>query len=70
MRQMQRFPLTCALPLVNTSAMLESAVNHPLPPFTFLTLSKLQGTYIDDKCPFVGNVSIRGRILKVRPRAC
>lgn len=24
----------------------------------------VQGTYIDKKCPFVGNVSIRGRILK------
>lgn len=26
--------------------------------------SSLQGTYIDKKCPFTGNVSIRGRILK------
>ena len=24
----------------------------------------LQGTYIDKKCPFTGNVAIRGRILK------
>ena len=24
----------------------------------------LQGTYVDKKCPFTGNVSIRGRILK------
>jgi small subunit ribosomal protein S11e len=24
----------------------------------------IEGKYIDDKCPFVGNVSIRGRILK------
>lgn len=24
----------------------------------------LQGNYIDKKCPFTGNVSIRGRILK------
>ncbi len=24
----------------------------------------IQGTYIDKKCPFTGNVSIRGRILK------
>jgi small subunit ribosomal protein S11e len=24
----------------------------------------MQGTYVDKKCPFTGNVSIRGRILK------
>ena len=24
----------------------------------------IQGTYIDKKCPFTGNVSIRGRIIK------
>ena len=24
----------------------------------------IEGTYIDKKCPFTGNVSIRGRILK------
>jgi small subunit ribosomal protein S11e len=24
----------------------------------------IQGTYVDKKCPFTGNVSIRGRILK------
>ena len=32
------------------------------PPFSFATYP--QGTYIDKKCPFTGNVSIRGRILK------
>merc|ERR1712078_583968 len=26
--------------------------------------SAVEGKYIDDKCPFTGNVSIRGRILK------
>mmetsp|Transcript_18989 Transcript_18989/g.28282 ORF Transcript_18989/g.28282 Transcript_18989/m.28282 type:complete len:165 (-) Transcript_18989:88-582(-) len=26
--------------------------------------SAIEGTYIDKKCPFVGNVSIRGRILR------
>jgi len=25
----------------------------------------IEGKYVDDKCPFTGNVSIRGRILKV-----
>ena len=30
---------------------------------TFLTLQAIEGTYIDKKCPFTGNVSIRGRIL-------
>jgi small subunit ribosomal protein S11e len=25
---------------------------------------RVQGTYVDKKCPFTGNVSIRGRILK------
>lgn len=25
-----------------------------------------EGTYVDKKCPFTGDVSIRGRILKVR----
>ena len=29
-----------------------------------LSLSVPQGNYIDKKCPFTGNVSIRGRILK------
>jgi small subunit ribosomal protein S11e len=24
----------------------------------------IEGTYIDKKCPFTGNVSIRGRIVK------
>ena len=28
-----------------------------------LVFSALAGTYIDKKCPFTGNVSIRGRIL-------
>ena len=32
----------------------------PPPPCFFIH----QGTYIDKKCPFTGNVSIRGRILK------
>ena len=26
--------------------------------------SSLEGSYVDKKCPFTGNVSIRGRILK------
>lgn len=26
-------------------------------------LQAVEGTYIDKKCPFTGNVSIRGRIL-------
>jgi small subunit ribosomal protein S11e len=26
--------------------------------------SAITGTYVDKKCPFTGNVSIRGRILK------
>ena len=26
--------------------------------------SAIEGTYVDKKCPFTGNVSIRGRILK------
>ena len=25
----------------------------------------IEGSYVDKKCPFTGNVSIRGRILKV-----
>ncbi|CAN0531302.1 unnamed protein product [Scytosiphon promiscuus] len=25
-----------------------------------------EGTYVDKKCPFTGDVSIRGRILKAR----
>lgn len=29
----------------------------------FYSLQALEGTYIDKKCPFTGNVSIRGRIL-------
>lgn len=28
-----------------------------------LSLQAIEGTYIDKKCPFTGNVSIRGRIL-------
>jgi ribosomal protein S17 len=35
----------------------------PSPPPPLPTLSA-QGTYIDKKCPFTGNVAIRGRILK------
>lgn len=31
---------------------------------TLLACSRCQGTFIDKKCPFTGNVSIRGRILK------
>jgi len=31
--------------------------------FCFKSLQALEGTYIDKKCPFTGNVSIRGRIL-------
>lgn len=34
-----------------------------LPPDTPLSLQAIEGTYIDKKCPFTGNVSIRGRIL-------
>ena len=31
---------------------------------SFLSLVQaIEGTYIDKKCPFTGNVSIRGRIL-------
>lgn len=30
---------------------------------TFFPLQAIDGTYIDKKCPFTGNVSIRGRIL-------
>ena len=26
----------------------------------------IEGTYIDKKCPFTGNVSIRGKILKYK----
>lgn len=33
------------------------------PPDTLLSLQAIEGTYIDKKCPFTGNVSIRGRIL-------
>ena len=29
-----------------------------------LVYGKLQGTYVDKKCPFTGNVAIRGRIIK------
>lgn len=29
----------------------------------FVFLQAIEGTYIDKKCPFTGNVSIRGRIL-------
>ena len=28
----------------------------------------IEGTYVDKKCPFTGNVSIRGRILKGRQK--
>lgn len=35
-----------------------------VPPLdTLLSLQAIEGTYIDKKCPFTGNVSIRGRIL-------
>uniref|UniRef100_A0A674H038 Small ribosomal subunit protein uS17 n=1 Tax=Taeniopygia guttata TaxID=59729 RepID=A0A674H038_TAEGU len=34
-----------------------------VPPDTRLSLQAIEGTYIDKKCPFTGNVSIRGRIL-------
>eukprot|EP01120_Amphizonella_sp_Union-15-10_P013078 TRINITY_DN600_c0_g1_i1.p1 TRINITY_DN600_c0_g1~~TRINITY_DN600_c0_g1_i1.p1 ORF type:complete len:167 (-),score=27.76 TRINITY_DN600_c0_g1_i1:69-569(-) len=30
----------------------------------------IKGTYIDHKCPFTGNVSIRGRILKGVVKSC
>jgi ribosomal protein uS17 len=33
-------------------------------PNTTLPAFHPQGTYVDKKCPFTGNVSIRGRILK------
>lgn len=34
-------------------------------PFSFpsVCVQAIEGTYIDKKCPFTGNVSIRGRIL-------
>ena len=28
--------------------------------------SAIEGTYVDKKCPFTGNVSIRGRIFRCR----
>jgi len=31
--------------------------------FCCFNVQALEGTYIDKKCPFTGNVSIRGRIL-------
>lgn len=31
--------------------------------FFFSSFQAIEGTYIDKKCPFTGNVSIRGRIL-------
>lgn len=31
--------------------------------YTWMSQSAFTGTYIDKKCPFTGNVSIRGRIL-------
>lgn len=39
----------------------ECAVPFPFTPFACV---RAQGTYIDKKCPFTGQVSIRGRILK------
>jgi small subunit ribosomal protein S11e len=30
---------------------------------SFVRSKAIEGTYIDKKCPFTGNVSIRGRIL-------
>jgi len=30
----------------------------------------IEGTYVDKKCPFTGNVSIRGRILKGVVKSC
>ena len=46
---------------------LAADADAPLPP----PLAAPPGNYIDHKCPFTGNVSIRGRILsgKVRPAA-
>jgi small subunit ribosomal protein S11e len=37
---------------------------YPSPTRLFSLFPLLQGTYVDKKCPFTGNVSIRGRILK------
>uniref|UniRef100_A0A4X2LRS8 Small ribosomal subunit protein uS17 n=1 Tax=Vombatus ursinus TaxID=29139 RepID=A0A4X2LRS8_VOMUR len=36
---------------------------RPAPHLPSLPLQAIEGTYIDKKCPFTGNVSIRGRIL-------
>ena len=55
-----RQPRSCAAmpPLLSSSAL--SLIAELLPP----RAPTSQGTYVDKKCPFTGNVSIRGRILK------
>ena len=42
---------------ITNAIKLSLAAAHPSPP------RRVPGHYIDKKCPFTGNVSIRGRIL-------
>ena len=54
-------PARAAAPPVCPPARPPATPSPPPPP----SLAPFpQGTYIDKKCPFTGNVSIRGRILK------
>jgi small subunit ribosomal protein S11e len=50
--------------LTLTPPLLTSYRLCPPPPLPDCRRAATQGTYVDKKCPFTGNVSIRGRILK------
>ena len=55
----------CAQPLLRRRGHLLCARHGRSPLAAHLFIPQpLQGTYIDKKCPFTGNVAIRGRILK------
>ncbi len=42
---------------------VKDKLNNHLQFYIIFSLQAIEGTYIDKKCPFTGNVSIRGRIL-------
>ena len=51
------------LPLAHSLSLSHSPLSLHSHLFTHNTQQAIEGTYIDKKCPFTGNVSIRGRIL-------
>ncbi|XP_009465807.1 PREDICTED: 40S ribosomal protein S11 [Nipponia nippon] len=52
-----------SLPAVAVSTSSSSSAIKARPGMLWDPLQAIEGTYIDKKCPFTGNVSIRGRIL-------